>query len=119
MVFAVPSVMARLVLVLGLTLAMVTAAFAHKVPTLQDLQIDAWVLAGGDAGDLCGDVGSPAHDRDCLFCTLGATSLASGPTSYLRDAELRILATVVWPDIATAEATDRVTATSPRGPPTA
>lgn len=60
----------RVGLVALLTVALVTTAFAHRFPSASDLVIEAYVLAGGDISDICGDLGpdGKATHQDCPAC---------------------------------------------------
>jgi len=111
--------LARLVLVLGLCLAFVTAAFAHRLPTPADLAVQSWIIAGGDLSDLCGDPDDGAVAGECLFCVLAASSLLPDPVAPLRDADLRLLAQIVLPQIDRAAHSPRGMTFDPRGPPQA
>lgn len=85
---------------LTLILAVATAAlgFAHRPPSADDEAFAAYVLAGGDLADLCGDTdGDGLSDHDCPACHLTASTLAPDPIETPRSAELRFVAQVVAP----------------------
>lgn len=82
-----------------LTVALVATAFAHRIPNSSDIAIDAYVLAGGDISDICGDPGSDgkATHRDCPAChIIGPAMLPDAPQSIIR-VDYIYVATVIAP----------------------
>lgn len=89
----------RAIVLFALTFALVATGFAHRVTTSDDLAMQAYVLAGGDLGDLCLDAngdGLPDH-RDCPACHIVASGDLPSATGALRDADLVFVAKVVAP----------------------
>jgi hypothetical protein len=89
----------RLVLVAALTVALVATGFAHRLPGTNDASLTAYVLAGGDTADLCGDLdgdGLPDH-ADCPACHIAGSADLPPTGQTLRDADLAFVATVVAP----------------------
>lgn len=82
-----------------LTVALVATGFAHRIPNASDIAIEAYVLAGGDISDICGDLGSDGKTthRDCPACHIvGSAMLPDAPQS-VADVNYVYVATVVAP----------------------
>jgi hypothetical protein len=89
----------RLFLVAALAVALVATGFAHRVASPDDASLQAFLLAGGDLGDLCADAdgdGVPDHG-DCPACHIVAAVDLPSTTLGLRDADLVFVAAVVAP----------------------
>ncbi len=100
-----------------LIVALATGMVARPAPSEMDLRLEAWTMAGGSPGDLCADHGTDHKGGHCLLCNLtGPTGLPS-VTAHLRDAERRILARIVLPQIRRAAGHARDPALPKRGPP--
>ncbi|WP_347137836.1 hypothetical protein [Paracoccus sp. SSK6] len=100
-----------------LAVALATGMAARPVPSEMDLRLDAWVMAGGSLDDLCGDHGADHKDGHCPLCNLAAPTGLPPVTASLLDAEQRILASIVLPQIRRAAGHARDPATPKRGPP--
>lgn len=113
-----PPCLARLAFIGLMVLALATGFAARPVPSEMDLRLDAWVMAGLSADDLCGDHGIDGHSKGhCPLCTLaGATGLPP-VTASLTDVEQRILARIVLPQLRRAAGHARDPAVPKRGPP--
>lgn len=86
-----------------LTVALVATAFAHRIPSASDMAsdmaIEAYVVAGGDISDICGDPGSDgkATHRDCPACQIvGSAMLPDAPQTIIHVDYIHV-ATVVAP----------------------
>jgi hypothetical protein len=88
-----------IVLVALLTVALVATGFAHRMPGVQDAELQAYVAAGGALADLCGDFGGKgdAAHSDCPACHIASKLMASPGTPSISDADLIFVATVVAP----------------------
>lgn len=115
---AVPPCLAPLALVGLLVFALATGFAARPVPSEMDLRLDGWVMAGLSADELCGDGGTDGHSKGhCPLCTLaGATGLPP-VDAPLMNAEQRILARIVLPQMRRAAGHARDPAVPKRGPP--
>jgi hypothetical protein len=103
-----------LVLALGLGLA----GSRHHVTDPETAAAQAaFLMAGGDLADICGDVGTGSHP-DCPLCHLVATVGLSDPSSLLRDADLRLVAEIVLPSLTYAARAAHDPASPAQGPPT-
>lgn len=74
------SLSARLMIVLALTMAMVSGAWAHRIaPVDYDESLSAYLLAGGTLDTLCTDADGTEHDglRTCDACRLVDTAALS------------------------------------------
>ncbi len=91
--------MQRLAFLAVLTFALVATGFAHRLPSTDDVAVDAFVLAGGDLADLCADGKSDGHQnhRDCPACQMSGTADLPPVTSSVHDADLVFVAEVVAP----------------------
>lgn len=92
---------------LTLFIALCTAmlGFAHRAPSAQGAQLEAYALAGYDLSDICGDIGATGGDH-CPACHLVGGAVPPDPVRLVRDAELRFVAEVVAPR--ESRAADRV-----------
>ena len=89
----------RVALMVLLTVALVATGFGHRMPSGTDTAIEAYVLAGGTAADLCGSPGDEGTltQRDCPACQIvGAAALPDAPASIIQ-ADLVFVATVIAP----------------------
>ncbi|MEZ5796772.1 MAG: hypothetical protein R3D63_04335 [Paracoccaceae bacterium] len=89
----------RLFILVAVTVALVATGFGHRMPTENDAALQAYVLAGGDLGDLCADTegdGLPDHG-DCPVCHIVATVDLPASNLTLHDADLAFVAEVVAP----------------------
>ncbi|SEN09013.1 hypothetical protein SAMN04488103_10389 [Gemmobacter aquatilis] len=70
--------------------ALVATGFAHRIPSADDLDRQAYVALVGDLGDLCGDVdGDGRLDHpDCPACQIVGGLVLPGTLAVLRAAEL-------------------------------
>lgn len=104
---------------IGLMIAVLAAGLgARPVPSEMELRLEAWAMAGLSMEDLCADHGTTgAHKAHCPLCTLGGTPGLPPVTADLRDAEQRILARIVLPQIRRAAGHARDPAVPKRGPP--
>ncbi|MCZ0960100.1 hypothetical protein [Paracoccus benzoatiresistens] len=102
-------------------LALATGLSASPVPTEMDLRLQAWVLSGVSLDDiLCEDHGAGhlGHgDGHCPLCNLTAPPGLPAVAPSLTDADQRILARIVLPQIRRAEGRARDPALPKRGPP--
>ncbi|WP_035026157.1 hypothetical protein [Gemmobacter nectariphilus] len=104
-----------------LAFALVATGFAHRVPSASDIAVEAYVLAGGDISDICGDMGSDGKTthRDCPACHIvGSTMLPDAPQS-LADVNYVFVATVIAPRESRAIRTVLDPARGMRAPPLA
>lgn len=109
----------RACLMVWVVLALSMSAFAHqpsaKVDTAQTL---AYVLAGGDMADLCGDMPDAAGADRCLACVIGAAAPLPAPATTARAAALA--RGVDWPALPSAAIIAAAqTAHGARAPPAA
>ena len=107
---------ALMVLVMAVGLGLAGARHHVGDPGLEAAKV-AYVLAGGDLSDICGDLGGGDHP-DCPLCHLVATADLRDPAALLRDADLRLLASVVLPGLSYAARPPLDPASPPQGPPT-
>ena len=108
-------------LVALLTVALVATAFAHRMPSASDVAIEAYILAGGDLSDICGDMGSDgnATHRDCPACHIAASAMVPDAPQSIAEVEYVHVATVVAPQQSRAIRTVRDPARGMRAPPLA
>lgn len=107
----------RFGLMLLALLALAFATGARAAPDLAELRMEAYLLSGGSAADLCAQDGmDPAHMASCSLCHL----IASGPLPdggpSLVAVELHVAA-VLLPQLRRAAMRLRDPATPPTGPP--
>lgn len=83
---------------LTLFIALCTAmlGFAHRAPSVQAAELEAYAVAGYDVSDICGDLETGGGDH-CPACHLVGGAILPDPVSLLRDADLRLVAEVVAP----------------------
>lgn len=105
----------------ALTLALVATGFAHRMPMASDAAVQAYVVAGGDLADLCGDAegGDVGLHPDCPACHIAGAMLLPGVAPSLRAADLAFVAEVVAPRESRALRHVDDPARSPRAPPLA
>ena len=106
-----------LVVVLALVCAGLVSAFAYSLPSNEDLKLDAYALAGGDVGGLCGDPHDHGKARECSLCHLVAASGFPDPVLVTIEAELSFVARVVAPRESRAVRSPRDPALGLRAPP--
>jgi len=65
-----------------LLLALTLVSFGHQTLSPQtEAQVDAYILAGGDWSDLCGDSQDPlAHATKCMACLIAQACAVPTPT---------------------------------------
>ena len=70
-----------LTLLFGLTLV----GFGHRTVSPQDsVQLESYVLAGGDIASLCEDTGAPVMDHgECRACLIAASCLLPSATTTI------------------------------------
>jgi hypothetical protein len=93
------SLFARFAVVAAFAIALVATGFGHRIPSQSDAAEQAYVLAGGDLADICGDIdedGLPDH-ADCPACHIVASADLPASNLTLRDADLAFVAKVVAP----------------------
>lgn len=103
-----------------LTLALAAGLSARPLPTEMDLRLQAWAMAGVSLDEiLCEDHGdgNRGHGGHCPLCNLPAPSGLPVVAPSLLDAEQRILARIVLPQIRRAAGHARDPALPKRGPP--
>ncbi|WP_106472571.1 hypothetical protein [Pukyongiella litopenaei] len=82
-----------------MSVALVATAYAHRIPNASDIAIEAYVLAGGDIANICGDPGSDntvAHP-DCPACRIAGSVLLPDAPQSMTDIDFVFVATVVAP----------------------
>lgn len=111
-----------MVLLAILALALVATGFSHRLPSQQDMAVQAYLAAGGTMADLCadttgdnGDIGHP----DCIACRIASTLMPSAGTPTLRAADLVFVAAVVAPRESRAQRHVPDPARSSQSPPLA
>lgn len=82
-----------------LTVALVATAFAHRIPNPSDIAIEAYVLAGGDISDICGDLRSDgkATHRDCPACHIFGSAMLPDAQQNIIHVDYVYVATVIAP----------------------
>lgn len=105
--------------VIGLILAVLAAGFgARPVPTDMELRLEGWLAAGLSMDELCADHGATTdHKAHCPLCTLGGAPGLPPMSANPVDAEQRILARIVLPQMRRAAGHARDPAVPKRGPP--
>ncbi len=107
-----------MLLVLVLTLGLGLAGARHHVTEPETAAAQAaFVMAGGDLADICGDIGQTGHP-DCPLCHLVATADLPAPGALLRHADLRLVAEIVLPSLTYAARAALDPASPAQGPPT-
>jgi hypothetical protein len=103
-----------------LALALIAVGFGHRMPSAEDARVEAFVLAGGDLSDICGDIGdgSVAH-RPCPACQIVSAIALPENAGPVRPAELRLLAEVAAEEDPAAITFRRDPARGLRAPPLA
>ncbi|MCB6178979.1 hypothetical protein LHP98_12680 [Rhodobacter sp. Har01] len=89
----------RLLMLVALTVALAATGFAHRMPTPDQAALDAFLLAGGELSDLCGDAdgdGLPDHPG-CQACQIAGAADLPAPLTSARKADLVFVAEVVAP----------------------
>ena len=96
---AFATLFARFAVVAAFAIALTVTGFGHRIPSQADAAEQAYVLAGGDLADICGDIdgdGLPDH-ADCPACHIVATADLPASNLTLHDADLAFVAKVVAP----------------------
>ena len=93
------SLLCRLSIVAAFAVAVAATGIGHRLPNGFDDQAQAFVLAGGDLADFCGDLdGDGLPDRtDCPACHIAAIAGLPAPDVMLHDANFAFVAKVVAP----------------------
>ncbi|RWR29653.1 hypothetical protein D2T31_09420 [Sinirhodobacter populi] len=108
----------RFGLMLLALLALAFATGARAAPDPAELRLEAYLLSGGSAADLCAQDGTdPAHAASCSLCHLIASSTLPDGGPSLVAVELHVVATVLLPQLRRAAMRLRDPATPPTGPP--
>ncbi|WP_435168831.1 hypothetical protein [Falsirhodobacter sp. 1013] len=107
-----------LVLLALTAVAFATGTALRAAPSLSELRLDAYQLAGGALVDLCNDQGPDhAHMASCALCHLVAGSDLPDTDLALIEIERRYVTAQLLPQVRRAEARARDPAIPPRGPP--
>ena len=88
-----------LALVAALTVALAATGFGHRMPSDQQLAMDAYTLAGGKLADLCGGTdgsGTMAH-QECPACHIAGAMVMPETAAAVRAADLVFVAEIVAP----------------------
>ena len=82
-----------------LVAALMVSGAAHRMPTADSVALDAFVLAGGDLADLCGEPGGKGMggQSDCPACHGVGTAEIAAPGLVPRKAELIVEAAMTAP----------------------
>lgn len=99
MIRATATMFRQILLLAALTVALVATGFAHRVPAMDDVALQGYVLAGGDLGDLCGDAdgdGMPDHGK-CPACQIVGSADLPPVSPSIQDADLIVVATITAP----------------------
>ena len=99
-----------------LTLSLGVAGAAHRVPTAESLQLQAYQLTGLQM-DLCGNSDHTLAMPGCPICTLIGAAIIPKPLETLSEAERRVQTVTYLPMIARARHNPRDPTTPLRGPP--
>ncbi|TKA97729.1 hypothetical protein FAZ78_04605 [Cereibacter changlensis] len=107
-------------LTLALGVAVLFSGFAHKMPALQDGDLAAFVLAGGDPSDICDTGGDMEMDgAGCDACRLVGAAVLPDPAMTMVAVERVFAATVLIPSETRAARAPRDPALGERAPPLA
>lgn len=107
-------------LTLSLALALAMTGFGHRLPVSQDTGLASYVLAGGDLADLCGTAkDGRTVSRGCDICHLAGSATLPPAEAGLRDADLRVVAVMVLPQMQRTTRSPRDPAHGLRAPPLA
>lgn len=95
----IPLGLCRAGLLALLTVAFVTTAFAHRIPSNTDLAAEAYVLAGGDFSSICGGSGSGGKTphRHCDACHIVGSMIPHDAPWSIFEANLILVTTVIAP----------------------
>ena len=103
--------------------ALLATGFAHRVPFAGQAALQAYMLAGGQAADLCADRAGKTPDlhahQGCPVCHLVGGAVPPGGAPSLRDANLTFVAAMVAPAESRALRAVRDPVRSLRAPPLA
>lgn len=114
------SFLTGLVLTLLLGVALVASAFAHRMPQVQDVGLQSYLLAGGDLADLCNHADrEPAASGDCAACRLVGCVVLPDPRPDFVAVERTFAVTVLIPARKVARRSPRDPALGNRAPPLA
>jgi len=112
--------LARLLLLLAVTVSLTATGFAHRMPDAQDQALAVALAAGAGLDDLCGDIpGGSLHGGSCAACQITGSADLPAPVRLLIDMELAFVAKVTAPREARALARVLDPGHSPQGPPAA
>lgn len=107
-----------LALVTLLAVAFATGSLTRAAPDLSEVTLDAYILSGGSALDLCRQKdGDHAHMSECSLCNLVSSCALPYARLSLTEVDGHFLTTIVMPQIRRAAAGLRDPAIPPRGPP--
>lgn len=101
-----------------LAMALTSSAFAHRLPTSDDLALEAFLRSGGSYADLCSEVSHDGPQRDgCPLCPLVTPATLPLRPVVARPEGLHVA--MVWTaDEAAAPVVERPRrANNPRDPP--
>lgn len=104
-----------------LVAALTVSGAAHRMPTADSFALEAFVLAGGAAADLCDETGGNGTGgaADCPACHFAGTADVPAPALVPRKAELIVLAAVTAPQESRAQRPVRDPGHAMRAPPLA
>lgn len=120
MIFALRKTLSGLILTFGLIVALAATGFAHHAPSLSDTSKMAFVLAGGQASDLCSDADmDDKPSQDCPACHLVGAAVIPTVDLPILTAELAFQAKVIAPRESRALRAVRDPAHGLRAPPIA
>lgn len=93
------NILCRAGLIALLSLALISTAFGHRVPSTSDVVLEVYVLSGASMNDLCGDIDSTSGHAysDCQACHISGTADLPGEPLSVSAANYVYVATVVAP----------------------
>ncbi|MDB6452914.1 hypothetical protein [Falsirhodobacter sp. 20TX0035] len=107
-----------LILLAMTAVAFATGTIARAAPTVTELRLEAYQLAGGALADLCNDhAPDHAHAASCSLCHLAAGSTLPDTDLPLTLIERTYVTLHLLPQLRRAATRVRDPATPPRGPP--
>ncbi|WP_128255354.1 hypothetical protein [Falsirhodobacter deserti] len=110
--------LAGLTLLILLALAFATGTSLHAAPSMTEARLEAYMLAGGLADDLCSTQDQDhLHLPSCSLCQLVTATDLPGTGLALPELERRLAAAVILPQVQRAASRARDPAIPPRGPP--
>lgn len=109
-----------LVMMTLLAVAFATGTAVRAAPSVTEIRLEAFQLAGGVVEELCNVKGPDhAHIASCALCDLIAASHMPDACIPMMALERQVVATVILPQVERAAARARDPAIPPRGPPAA